>query len=131
MVEAVNYFFESLALDVSPSFEYICVHDNYFCLVLTDANIVLIEPSFLRREVTIDRYHQWKGNLLTSFFDLLKNNMFFRGWSNGRGWQKWSLKTIEKGEGWSKTSQIERNVTINLCSLMFLLQDFTIGREYR
>ena len=33
------------------------VYDNYF-FVLTDATIVLIEPSYFRREVTIDRYHQ-------------------------------------------------------------------------
>ena len=36
------------------------VYDNYF-FVLTDATIVLIEPSYPRREVAIDRYHQWKG----------------------------------------------------------------------
>ena len=45
---------------------------------------------------------------------------------NGRGWRKWSLRTIAKGEGWSKKQQIERYVTVNLCSLMFLLQNFTI-----
>ena len=33
------------------------VYDNYF-FVLTDATIVLIEPSYPRREVAIDRYHQ-------------------------------------------------------------------------
>ena len=44
---------------------------------------------------------------------------------NGRGWGKWSLKTFAKGEAWSKNPQIKRYVKVNLCSLIFLLHEFT------
>ena len=45
--EGVNYFFKRLVLDVSPSSQYVCVCDNYFCFVLT-FNFVsgMVQPEY-------------------------------------------------------------------------------------
>ena len=64
-LEAVNYIFKSLILDVLPSSEYICVYDSYLCFVLTLYLIMVwctqsiyaarLPPP---RRVAVDKCHQ-------------------------------------------------------------------------
>ena len=102
-------------------------------LFLVWCNHSIDAAGYLRGESTIDRYHQWRGKSShLIFWPFEEWYVFQRGGAisnllrNGRGWWKWLLKTNAKGEGWSKKPQIECYVTVNLCSFMFLLQDFTI-----
>ena len=55
--EAVNYFFKSLTLHVSPNSKYVCVYDiiAFFCCYFVlrfwySATRVLTQPGYLSRE---------------------------------------------------------------------------------